>query len=186
MLEVQDLSDSENDEDDDEESDDEDEVASEGEQADDNTADAQAADETFDEEAFQKQMTDRLEAMRLNKALGNDDPDDPDSRQGVVSDDSDSDDSDTDSESGDSVGPAPTEFSSFDQNRRRKPAGPARVKGTTRADELKLTVAQQVGKEREMKEKRFHSKNSVNKAGNAKGHKWKKSEAFLVGKNSGW
>ena len=137
----------------------------------------------FDEEAFQKQMSDRLEAMRLNKALGNDDPDDLEEE---VDSESESESEDSDSDSGDSVGPAMTEFSSFDQNRKKRPARTSRTKGLTRADELKLTVAQQVGKERESKEKRFHSKKSVNKAGNAKGHKWKQSDAFQVGKNSGW
>ena len=140
--------------------------------------------EEFDEEAFQKQMSDRLEAMRLNKALGNDDPDDLEEEE--IDSESESESEDSDSESGDSVGPAMTEFSSFDQNRKKKPARVPRTKGLTRADELKLTVAQQVGKERESKEKRFHSKKSVNKAGNAKGHKWKQSDAFQVGKNSGW
>lgn len=171
---------SDDDEDDDEEEEQEEEEVTELEPA----AEASTADEPFDEEAFQKQMSDRLEAMRLNKALGNDDPDDLEDQESVDSDTESE--SDSDSESGDSVGPAPTEFSSFDQNRRRKPGRAPRTKLTTRADELKLTVAQQVGKERESKEKKYHSKKSVNKAGNAKGHKWKTSEAYAVGKNSGW
>lgn len=181
MNEVQDMPESDDDEDEeDEEEDEEEEVdATQVEE----TA-PEGGDEPFDEEAFQKQMSDRLEAMRLNKALGNDDPEDLEDRESVDSDTES--DTDTDSESGDSVGPAPTEFSSFDQNRRRKPARAPRTKLTTRADELKLTVAQQVGKEREIKEKKYHSKKSVNKAGNAKGHKWKNSDAYAVGKNSGW
>ena len=184
MNEVQDMPESDDDEDEEEEEEEEEEDgnvdATELEAA----AEKETTDEAFDEEVFQKQMSDRLEAMRLNKALGNDDPEDFEDQESVDSD-SESE-SDTDSESGDSVGPAPTEFSSFDQNRRRKPARARPTKLTTRADELKLTVAQQVGKEREIKEKKYHSKKSVNKAGNAKGHKWKNSDAYAVGKNSGW
>jgi RIO kinase 2 len=179
MNEVQDMpqSDDEDEEEDEEEEEEEEEpttIPDEGKEP-----------EEFDEEAFQKQMSDRLEAMRLNKALGNDDPDDLEEEE-VDSESESESEEDSDSESGDSVGPAMTEFSSFDQNRKKKPARVPRTKGLTRADELKLTVAQQVGKERESKEKRFHSKKSVNKAGNAKGHKWKQSDAFQVGKNSGW
>ena len=178
MNEVQDMPESDDDEDDEEE---EENVEAEADAA---AAGTETTDEPFDEEAFQKQMTDRLEAMRLNKALGNDDPDDLEEQESVDSETESE--SDSDSDSGDSVGPAPTEFSSFDQNRRRKPARAPRNKVPTRADELKLTVAQQVGKEREMNAKKYHSKKSVNKAGNAKGHKWKNSDAYAVGKNSGW
>lgn len=183
MLEVQDMPESDEDEEDEE-----DEEEEEDDQADEHVTEGNnVAEEPFDEEAFQKQMSDRLEAMRLNRALGNDDPDELEEQDDVPSESDSESESDTDSESGDSVGPAPTEFSSFDQNRRRKPTGPKpRTKLMTRADELKLTVAQQVGKERESKEKRFHSKKSINKAGNAKGHKWKNSDAYVVGKNSGW
>lgn len=184
MNEVQDMPESDDDEDDEEEEeeDDEEEDVEVGDDA--AAAGIETTDEPFDEEAFQKQMTDRLEAMRLNKALGNDDPDDLEEQESVDSETESE--SDSDSDSGDSVGPAPTEFSSFDQNRRRKPARAPRTKVPTRADELKLTVAQQVGKERDMNAKKYHSKKSVNKAGNAKGHKWKNSEAYAVGKNSGW
>ena len=179
MNEVQDMPQSD-DEDEEEEEEEEEEEAEEPK----TIPDEDKEPEEFDEEAFQKQMSDRLEAMRLNKALGNDDPDDLEEEE--VDSESESESEDSDSDSGDSVGPAMTEFSSFDQNRKKKPARVPRTKGLTRADELKLTVAQQVGKERESKEKRFHSKKSVNKAGNAKGHKWKQSDAFQVGKNSGW
>lgn len=180
MNEVQDMPESDDDEDEeDEEEDEEDREEAEDVEA----AKADTGDEPFDEEAFQKQMSDRLEAMRLNKALGNDDPED---LEDVETDTESESESDSDSGSGDSVGPAPTEFSSFDQNRRKKPAREPRTKITSRADELKLTVAQQVGREREIKEKKYHSKKSVNKAGNAKGHKWKNSDAYAVGKNSGW
>jgi RIO kinase 2 len=178
MNEVQDMPQS----DDEDEAEDEEEEEEEEEPT--TIPDENKEPEEFDEEAFQKQMSDRLEAMRLNKALGNDDPDDLEEEE--VDSETESESEDSDSESGDSVGPAMTEFSSFDQNRKKKPARAPRTKGLTRADELKLTVAQQVGKERESKEKRFHSKKSVNKAGNAKGHKWKQSDAFQVGKNSGW
>lgn len=176
MIELQDMPESEGD-------DEEEEEEEEGEEEQEQETKENKQPEEFDEEAFQKQMSDRLEAMRINKALGNDDPDDVQEEESES--DSESEESD-DSDSGDSIGPTPTEFSSFDQNRKKRPARVARPKGLTRADELKLTVAQQVGKERESKEKRFHSKKSVNKAGNAKGHKWKNSEAFQVGKNSGW
>jgi RIO kinase 2 len=176
MIELQDVPESDGDEEEEDE-DEEEEVTKEREAEDDKQP------EEFDEEAFQKQMSDRLEAMRINKALGNDDPDDVQDEESES--ESESEESD-DSDSGDSIGPTPTEFSSFDQNRKKRPARVARPKGLTRADELKLTVAQQVGKERESKEKRFHSKKSISKAGNAKGHKWKNSEAFQVGKNSGW
>lgn len=165
--------------------DDEDEEEDDEEDAEEEAQDGAKGTEEFDEEAFQKQMTDRLESIRLNKALGNDDPDDEDAEIETESE-SESEESDSDSDSGDSVGPAMTEFSSFDQNRKRRPAAAPKPKGMTRADELKATVAHQVGRERDIKEKKFHSKKSVNKAGNAKGHKWKNSEAFQVGKNSGW
>lgn len=183
MNEVQDMPLS--DEDEDEAEDDEDDEEEEEEEQPTTIQDKDKEPEEFDDEAFQKQMSDRLEAMRLNKALGNDDPDDLEEEIETESE-SESESEDNDSDSGDSVGPAMTEFSSFDQNRKKKPVRVPRTKGLTRADELKLTVAQQVGKERESKEKRFHSKKSVNKAGNAKGHKWKQSDAFQVGKNSGW
>jgi RIO kinase 2 len=178
MIEIQDMPESDGEDDDEEEEEEKDE--------DEEPQDGAKAPEEFDEEAFQKQMTDRLESIRLNKALGNDDPDDEDAEIETESE-SESEESDSGSDSGDSVGPAMTEFSSFDQNRKnRRPAAAPKAKGMTRADELKLTVAQQVGRERDIKEKKFHSKKSVNKAGNAKGHKWKNSEAFQVGKNSGW
>lgn len=180
MTEVQDMPATDDEEENEEDDDEVEDVEADGDQA--QTESREVADEAFDEEAFQKQMSDRLEAMRLNKALGNDDPEDLEEDE--VDSESESEE-DTDSDSGDSVGPAPTEFSSFDQARRRKPPPQPRSK-LGRVDELKLTVAQQVGKEREMKEKKFHSKKSVNKAGNAKGHKWKKSDAYAVGKNSGW
>jgi RIO kinase 2 len=185
MLEVRNMPQSDqedDDEDDDEEEDKEDEEEEVEEQAED---DASKEPEEFDEGKTQKEISDRMEAVRLNKALGND-SDDAELDYDTESS-SESEESDSDADSDDSVGPAPTEFSSFDQNRKnRRPAAAPKAKGLTRADELKLTVAQQVGKERDQTAKKHHSKKSVNKAGNAKGHKWKQSEAFQVGKNSGW
>ena len=81
MLEVQDIPESDpeyEDEEGDEVDLDEDDADEDADEANEDGAaapdDPPKADEPFDEEAFQAQMSARLEALRLHKALGNDDP----------------------------------------------------------------------------------------------------------------
>ncbi|WVF67880.1 hypothetical protein IAT40_002641 [Kwoniella sp. CBS 6097] len=183
MIEVQDLpaSDDEDEEDDEEEDEEEEE---EGQEA---QGDQSASSEPFDEAAFQKQMSDRLEAIRLNKALGNDTDDELDIESRHSLTDISSDDSDADSD--DSTGPAQTDYTSYMPSQRNAKRFHPRLstkKITEKGDGVKETIARQVGKERELSERKHHSRNAGGKAGKRKGHKWKASDKFVVGKDSGW
>jgi RIO kinase 2 len=169
MIEVQDLPQSDDGEDVEEEE--------EGEEVD-PAVDVEAS-EPFDEEAFQKQISDRLEAVRLNKALGNDNPSDIPSHSESEEelDYSDSDDSVL------SDAPPQSDFTTYV----RTPAPrPLRINARKLGggNELRETIARQVIKEREDKERKHHSRKGA-KVGNAKGHKWKANANFLVGKGGG-
>ncbi|WVQ95357.1 hypothetical protein IAU59_002454 [Kwoniella sp. CBS 9459] len=185
MIEVQDLPASDDeDEEEVEEEEDDDEEEGQGAAAED---DQPASSEPFDEAAFQKQMSDRLEAIRLNKALGNDSEDDLDNESQHSLTDISSDDSDADSD--DSTGPAQTDYTSYMPSQRNTKRFHPRLstkKITEKGDGVKETIARQVGKEREMSERKHHSRNAGAKAGKRKGHKWKASDKFAVGKDSGW
>ena len=82
MMEVQDIPESDPEYEDDEEEEEEEDEDEDDEVEEDpettgqtgETATTATEQEPFDEEAFQAQMTARLEALRLHKALGNDDP----------------------------------------------------------------------------------------------------------------
>lgn len=170
MIEVQDLPDTEDEEEDEEEQEDEDEDEEEDEEE-----PEQSAPEPFDEEAFQKQMSDRLEAIRLNKALGNDD-DDADSH---------SDSSQSDSDSDDVLSDAPPQ-SDFTAYVRAPPVRPPRIDARKlgSGNELRDTVARQAVRQSQEKDKKHHSKKGA-KAGNAKGHKWKTNASHIVAKAGG-
>ncbi|WWD20863.1 hypothetical protein CI109_105340 [Kwoniella shandongensis] len=189
MIEVQDMpaSDGEEEEQESDEDEDDDEEEEE-EKAEAESSKTSAPEEPFSEEAFQKQMAARMEALRLSRALGNDDPEDLDPElQAQLSDHSLTDpssDSDSDADSDDSVGPAPTDFTSYmpSQRNTRRFHPRLTVKKLGEKDGVKDTVA----KEREVMERRAKPRDVGAKLGKAKGHKWKSSEKFMVGKDSGW
>jgi len=177
MIQVQDLPES-----DDEGEDEDAESAEEEEEEDQKDGDGppKEPDGPLDEEAFQKQMAERMEALRLSRALGNDDPDElehppPD----------DTPDSDSETESDISDGPPVTEYSTASSYRPRRHRAPLPISKLEEIDELKSVVAKQVGRERELKE-RVHARKAPNKAGNVKGHKWRKSSDHIVGSTSEW
>ncbi|KAK6906275.1 hypothetical protein I203_100260 [Kwoniella mangroviensis CBS 8507] len=192
MLEVQDLPPSDDEDEDDEVEDEDEDEDDEEEEEGENTQEDKSA--PFDEAAFQAEMSARLEAIRLHKALGNDDPDDLELEHGSehsLSDLSESDSEDSD----DSVGPAQTDYTSYmpsQRNTRRhhdrvqiKKLGDTAKKGS---DVIKETVARQVSKERQMTERKHHSKSGGAKPGKRKGSKWKNSDKYATGggKDGGW
>ena len=146
-----------------------------------------AASEEFDEEAFQQQMAERLEAIRLNKALGNDDPADLELRgqEPVSEDESDEETSEEDSDD-ESSDIAPT--SEYPTRRPRPTAPRVDVKRLEKSGkgELENVLKTQAGKQKRREEGKHHSRKAPAKAGQLKGHKWKKNANFLVEKNSGW
>ena len=140
MLEVQDIPESDPEyEDDEDEEEEEEEAEDEGDAVAAETADQEAdlsttkPDEPFDEEAFQAQMTARMEALRLHKALGNDDPEEsgtgfdplnPDysipSHAGFSSDEEDF---DSDSSTDLSDGPPASDFTAYSRATRGRGGG---------------------------------------------------------------
>ncbi|WVR08728.1 hypothetical protein IAU60_005786 [Kwoniella sp. DSM 27419] len=188
MIEVQDMPPSDDEDDDDDDVEDEEEDEEKDEDEGDEETQESAASEPFDEAAFQKQMADKMEALRLNRALGNDDPDDD--AEGLGSDHSltDQSDSDSDADSDDSTGPAQTDYTSYMPSQRNTRRFHPRMatKSIAEKDAVKETVARQVSKEREMSERKHHSRNAGARAGKRKGHKWKANDKYAVGKDSGW
>nr|XP_018259880.1 Atypical/RIO/RIO2 protein kinase [Kwoniella dejecticola CBS 10117]OBR82038.1 Atypical/RIO/RIO2 protein kinase [Kwoniella dejecticola CBS 10117] len=196
MLEVQDLppSDDEDEEtEEDDEDDDEDQEAEEG--VHDDPAEA-PKDEPFDETAFQEQMAARLEAVRIHKALGNDvdsdgEPVDP-ATEDLLSSSEEEEEEDSDADSNDSVGPAQSDYTSYMPSQRNTPRHHDRISVNKIKDKktgqnlLKETVARQVSKQREMTERKHHSKSGISSAGKRKGSKWKNSDKYATGKDSGW
>lgn len=138
--------------------------------------------ETLDEEAFQAKMAARMESLRLNRALGNDDPDEVDLDHGVGSEEENteddySDESDSDSEAG-SVGPAPTDYTSYV----RPPKAPKErmsVKKMGKKDVVKDKV------EQEISSKSARGGKKGGGVGKGKGHKWKSSARNVVGDVNG-
>jgi len=193
MGEVQDMPESDDEEDSDsdaDEEDDDDEVDEGSDEADQNGQ----GEEPFDEVVFQKQVSDRLEALRLHKALGNDDSSidnsDPNPQHPSFSypeSDLDSESESTDSEK--STKPPPSDYTSYApstrNNRRQIPR--LATKQLNDIDELKATVEKQVEKDRKRNERKFHHSQKGVEVGRGKGHKWKASDKYLVGKSGdGW
>ncbi|KAK8850692.1 hypothetical protein IAR55_004612 [Kwoniella newhampshirensis] len=193
MIEVQDIPASDGEEVEQDSEDDEDEDEDEDEEHQDRgaaeTSKSAAPEEPLDEESSRKQIAARMEALRLSRALGNDEPEDFDpTLQAQHSDHSltePSSDSDSDADSDDSVGVAPTDFTSYmpSQRNARRFHPRLTVKKLGEKDGVKEVVA----KERGVMERRGKPRDTGAKLGNAKGHKWKSSAKYMVGKDdSGW
>jgi len=165
---------SEEEEDEDENEDEDDQAASSDEKA--------GEPETLDEAAFQSRMAARLEAIRLNKALGNDDPDELEQDSDETSEESES---DTESEGSDTQSiAAQTDYTTY-QRAPRPHKQRLEQKKLGQRDLVKQAV------EAEIKAKggasgRASGGSGASKVGKAKGHKWKASSKYLVGKDSGW
>nr|XP_019007795.1 Atypical/RIO/RIO2 protein kinase [Kwoniella pini CBS 10737]OCF46576.1 Atypical/RIO/RIO2 protein kinase [Kwoniella pini CBS 10737] len=193
MLEVQDMpiSDDEDEEDEDEDEEENDDAEGNEEAQDDIEA---KDEEPFDETAFQEQMVAKLEAIRLHKALGNDVDSDgePVNRLSDHSLTDSEEESDSDGDSDDSVGPAQSDYTSYMPSQRNTPRFHERISVNKIKDKkngqnlLKETVARQVAKQRESTERKHHSKASLSSAGKRKGSKWKNSDKYATGKDSGW
>ena len=129
-----------------------------------------------DEVERANRMAARLEQIRLNRALGNDEPDSVELQDHDNLDDSGPDDASepegtSEDENDEGQNPAAAIPGTQDKVRRRAP-GRGKI-----SDRL----------EKEFKTPRGSSgKDGRVDAGKAKGHKWKTSEKYLVGKNSGW
>lgn len=102
-------------------------------------------------------ITEALEAMRLNPALGND----PDFEE----EEEDEEDVQTDSDLTDSDGPPPTDYTTY-----------SRTTNSTKPQNHTRNTTGRVQKEAKPPSGRV-------RAGNAKGHKWKKNPSYLVGKS---
>lgn len=193
MAAVEDLPRSDNEDDDEEEDeddyDDDDDEDTDDEEASGSTnanADAGPSEpsQPLDEAAFQAQMAARLEAIRLSKALGNDEPEDGIQQDEDASSDEESDsdeDSDAESDGGQSIA-AQTDYTTYQRApKTRKPRVAAKQLG--QKDLVRAAV------EGEMRAKGANGRSTggaSSKVGKAKGHKWKSSEKYLVGKDSGW
>ncbi|ORY28011.1 RIO1 family-domain-containing protein [Naematelia encephala] len=141
-------------------------------------------DQSFDEEAFQKTMSDRLEKLRLDRALGNTDTTTdgtPISSNSYLPSSSDS----SDEEEGYSDGPAPTDFTTYTKERKVKPPRIDVRKLKPSTGGVRESIADKVRKERDGGGKKDGTAGKA-KVGKMKGHKWKASDQYLVGKNSGW
>ena len=134
------------------------------------------AAEAFDEDAFQQRMVERLETLRLDQALGNDE----DGLYAPLA--TEEADGDSDSESSASFYlKASTYYKIY--TRDRYPNRPHRM--STKHLELQQEVKETVSRERQ----RSKGNGALNKSagpGKVKGHKWKTNDRYLVGKNSGW
>lgn len=177
MIEVQAMpeSDGEVEEDVSEDGEEDEELDEEEEQPD---GEQQVDSKNLDEEAFREQMSDRLEDLRHQRALGNDDADQPSS----TSPGEDLSESETESKSdASSNGPPATDFTTY--TRDRKTGRPPRI--SVKKLGQKDGVKDMVMKERERAGRGEGMRKPVG-AGKMKGHKWKSSDKFLVGKNSAW
>jgi len=192
MAAVEDLPRSDNEDDDDEEDEDEYDDEDDEEDTDDeealHAANAQAGpsepSQPLDEADFQAQMAARLEALRLSKALGNDEPEEGIQQDEEASSDEETesdDDSDADSDGAQSIA-AQTDYTTY--QRAPKPHKPrVAIKQLGQKDLVRAAV------EGEMRAKGANSRSAGgagSKVGKAKGHKWKTSAKYLVGKDSGW
>lgn len=173
MIEVGDMPQVGDEEDEDEDSDEEEE---EEEDEEEDEEEEEEGEEVDAKPPSAEEAAAKLEALRLHRALGNDGaPSDPESEEEAVAW-SDDEDADSDS-SAESV--AATDYTQYV----RAPKAPrARVNVSKvgkpklgKVDELKEAVAA------EMRSKNGPAKRGV-KVGNAKGHKWKTSAAYLTGR----
>ncbi|KAE8539794.1 hypothetical protein D1P53_003731 [Cryptococcus gattii VGV] len=184
MIEVQDLPASESDEEESEEGEEEEEEEEEeGEEALSSNFQAIDAEEPSDEAA----MAARLEALRLHRALGNDlsnEDADPDSEHSLTDPASDDDSDDSD----DSTGVAQTDFTTYTPSMRNQPRHHARlpVKEFENRGGARSAIAKQVERERYQTERKANAGKTSVKLGKQKGHKWKSSDKYMVGKDSGW
>lgn len=196
MGEVQDMPPSDDDEEDEEDDDDEGEEEEgdedDGYAAEKATQSSKAAPEPVDEETARKQISDRLEAIRLNKALGNDDPSELHEREGEGQ--SDDEDSDGDSDSSDALsdGPPASDFTAYTREPKPRPERITKrqIGQSAKQTDLRHAIAHKIGKERDLQQRLSGSKNASSgsggiKAGKAKGHKWKSNPTYLVGKGGG-
>lgn len=199
MGEVQDLpaSDGEEDDEDEDEDDEEEDEEEEDEDEDEETVPEAEGSRSapVDEETARKQIADRLEAIRLNKALGNDDPSDahdhdldPD-----VQDYEDDESSGSDSDSSDALsdGPPASDFTAYTREPKPRPERMTKKQlgQSSRKTDLRHAIAHKVGKERDLQLRLSGQASGATgggaKAGKAKGHKWKSNPAYLVGKAGG-
>lgn len=169
--------------------------ASEGEDDEDEDDEEEEEDENDEVDANDDQPTDaspsapldeaaisaRIEALRLSKALGNDDPADIEyDEQEMYSDSSDEESDSDESDGGQSIA-AQTDYTAYIRAP-RPPKERLTSKKLGQKDEVALRV------EKEMKGRTSAgSGGGAKKVGKGKGHKWKTSDKYLVGKdNSGW
>lgn len=217
MVDIQDMPDSEpedgeeDDEDEGEHDNDNDDEAEPDIDAATPTDDPSAPSEPFDEEAFQAQMAARMEALRLHKALGNDDPAEADESE----DDGAGAEYDSDSSSAVSDETPQSDFTTYSRatsgrgrgrgrggalGRSTTGSGSGSVAGSVRGvpgrkDDLRMQVARRVEKELlggasagTTGGGAGQGKAKVkDKVGRAKGHKWKANPKHLVGgRGDGW
>lgn len=193
MIEVQDMPESPNGSEPDEDAEEDAEEQEEAPEEDPSAADQPDAE--MDDAAFQASMSARLEALRLHKALGNDDPaDELDMDRHMYGDESESDESVSDVDSDDSDAQlsdvAPTDYTAYTRAE-RKPAA--------RVNPQKLDKGNKGEKETLMAKVRAELGGAGRGAGagagrgktkegmgRQKGHKWKTSAKHIVGKDSGW
>lgn len=184
MEAVGDLPASDNDDSDEEEEEESDYDEGEEEEQGEEDAEGQSkAAEPVDEATSQAQMAAKLEALRLNRALGNDDPSDGIQQNSDVDSESESSEEETDSEDEsdtESIA-AQTDYTTY-QRAPRPPKARMPAKKLGQVDLVRQAV------ENEMKQKGGSRSTGAgrNKAGKAKGHKWKSSDKYVVGKDSGW
>lgn len=185
MIEVQDIPGSKSDEEEDEEDGEEKEEEEEEEEEEALSSHVQGNDEK--ELSDEAAVAARLEALRLHRALGNDVSDedaDPDSEHSLTdfTSEDDSDDSD------DSTGVAQTDFTTYTPSMRNQPRHHTRlpVKEFENRGGARSAIAKQVERERHQTERKVNAGKTSVKLGKQKGHKWKSSDKYVVGKDSGW
>ena len=160
--------------DEEEDEDDEEEDEDDEERGDENGEESQSLDDPrVSDEAFKQNMANRLEALRLSRALGNDEDEPGLKHDANALEDLDDESSSEESEDGDDEGtPVVTDKTS-------RPSG--RQNGEK---DMGARIAQEMGNGRRQGNGRTNGGRA--NAGKGKGHKWKTSEKYLVGKSSGW
>jgi RIO kinase 2 len=180
MIEVQDMPESDSEEgesmDGAEEAEDDERESEEGDQERQDLKEGRTG--AFNEEAGQEKISDRLEAVRISRALGNDDTNQPSHEPPDDLSDLEPE-SDSDSQAS-STGPPATDFTTYIRERKVRPPRIS-AKHLGEKDGVQIIVA----RERARTERGGGLNKGVG-AGKVKGHKWKSSEKYLVGKNSGW
>ena len=141
--------------------------------------DGRLEDEVLDEGMSQEQIAHRQEALRIHRALGNDELDL--SLPNLTLEDISESEPDSDSEAS-SVGPPATDFTTYTQGR-KFPGRPPRISAKQMGE--KAGVKDVVTKERAKAGRREGAKNGAG-AGKVKGHKWKSNDKYLVARDNGW